>query len=391
MQIEVSHPAPPVRWLHLGIALTGVGTTLLGCILPALIITWHLKDDRAGLLFAAQFAGSSFGALLVNANFFGSILRGYFLLIASAASLVFFSGSFQVFLFLAFGLGLGLAMTATSMLVSSLFTEKRGAALSLLNASWAIGAVLCPVIASLWISRWTPIYLFPVFAAAVAVTILLIAKHRAIFAARENRQSPIGIPRGVLKLLLASTVLAFLYVGVEVSVSGWMMTYVHRIPASGRLWAPIATSGFWIALVCGRALVPVALRWMSETQLFTLSMTIAFLSTLALLLSHLLIAIVFSAIFVGLVLGPIFPLCMARVLSLTNDSPTTKWIFAIPGLGGAALAWMTGKVSAYDGSLRAGLLVPFCTLGIMIVLHRLQRTGSQGMQTAGGGPSRSET
>jgi FHS family glucose/mannose:H+ symporter-like MFS transporter len=391
MQIEVPHPAPPVRWLHFGIALTGVGTTLLGSILPALITTWHLKDDRAGLLFAAQFAGSSLGALLVSTNFYGSILRGYFLLIAGAVSLVFFGGSLQVFLFLIFGLGLGLAMTATSMLVSSLFTEKRGAALSLLNASWATGAVLCPVIASLWTSRWPPIYLFPVFAAAVAVTILLIRTHRAAFAVSKNRQSPIEIPPKVLKLLLASTVLAFLYVGVEVSMSGWMMTYVHRTPASGRLWAPIAASGFWIALVCGRALVPVVLRWMSETQLFTLSLTIAFLSTAVLLLSHALIAIVFSVIFAGLVLGPIFPLCMANVLALTNDSPKAKWIFAIPGLGGAALAWMTGKVSAYDGSLRAGLLVPLCTLGIMIVLHRLQLTGGERVQIVGGGPSRSET
>jgi FHS family glucose/mannose:H+ symporter-like MFS transporter len=368
-----------------------VGTTLLGSILPALITTWHLKDDRAGLLFAAQFAGSSFGALLVSTKFLSSILRGYSLLIASAVSLVFFSGSFQVFLFLVFGLGLGLAMTATSMLVSRLFTEKRGAALSLLNASWAIGAVLCPVLASLWINRWPPIYLFPVFAAAVAVTILLIGKHRTAFAVGENRGSSIEIPRGVLKLLVASTVLAFLYVGVEVSVSGWMMTYVHRIPASGRLWAPIAASGFWIALVCGRAMVPAALRWVSETQLFTLSLTIAFLSTLALLLSHALIAIVFSVIFAGLVLGPIFPLCMAKILALTNDSPKTKWIFAIPGLGGAALAWMTGKVSAYDGSLRAGLLVPFCTLGVMIVLHRLLLIGSRGVQVVGGNSSRSET
>jgi MFS transporter, FHS family, glucose/mannose:H+ symporter len=391
MQIEVPRPAPPVRWLHLGIALTGVGTTLLGCILPALITTWHLKDDRAGLLLAAQFTGSSFGALLVNTDFFGSILRGYLLLIAGAVSLVFFSGSFQIFLFLVFGLGLGLAMTATSMLVSSLFGEKRGAALSLLNASWATGAVLCPVIASLWISHWRPIYLFPVFAAAIALTIVLIGSNRAAFAVNKNRESPVEIPLRLLKLLLASTALAFLYVGVEVSISGWMMTYVHRIPASGRLWAPIATSGFWIALVCGRALVPIALRRIPEARLLTLSLAIAFLSTLLLLLSHALIAIVCSVILAGLVLGPIFPLCMANVLALTNDSPRTKWIFAIPGLGGAALAWMTGKVSAYDGSLRAGLLVPFCTLGIMIILHWLQPAGSLRMRVIGENPSRGET
>jgi fucose permease len=374
MQIETLDRKQAVRCLHLGSALTGVGTTLLGCILPALITSGHLKDDRAGLFLGAQFAGAACGALLVNADLFGSIVRGYLLLIASGVCLTLFPGSFQVALFLAFGLGLGLAMTATSILVSSMFTGKRGAALSLLNAYWATGAVLCPAIASLWISRWPPTYLFLILAAAFAVTLLLTRQHRAAFSVRERRPSAIEGPDRLLKLLFTSTLLAFLYVGVEVSISGWMMTYVHRLPTSSKLWPPIAASCFWIALVCGRGLVPTALRWMSEPGIFSWSLTIALLSICLLLVSHTLLAIVLSVAIAGFVLGPIFPLCMAKVLALTNDSPNTKWIFAIPGFGGAVLAWMTGKVSAYDGSLRAGLTVPLFALGAMIALHRLEVT-----------------
>ncbi len=154
------------------------------------------------------------------------------------------------------------------------------------------------------------------------------------------------------------------------------MTYVHRMPASSTLWAPIAASSFWIALVCGRALVPVALRWTSEARLFTSSLTIAFVSILLLLSSHTLLAIVLSVAMAGLMLGPIFPLCMAKALTLTNDSLRTKWIFAVPGLGGAVLAWLTGKVSAYNGSLQAGLLVPAFALGVMIVLRQLEPRSS---------------
>ena len=51
--------------------------------------------------------------------------------------------------FFAFGLGLGLTMTATSMLIGTTSIGRRGAALSILNAYWAIGAAMCPVIASL--------------------------------------------------------------------------------------------------------------------------------------------------------------------------------------------------------------------------------------------------
>lgn len=371
MQIEASDRTGAVRWLHLGFALTGAGTTLLGCILPALIAARHLRDDRAGLLLAAQFAGSAFGALLVGANFFRSVVRGYLLLIASAIALTFFTGLLQVILFLSFGLGLGLTMTATSMLVSSTFTEKRGATLSLLNASWAVGAVLCPPIASLWNNRWPPAYLFIVLAVALAATLLPISQHHLSFSSNSSALKTESTPR-LSPLLFISTLLAFLYVGVEASTSGWMMTYVHRMPTSSKLWAPIAASSFWIALVCGRALVPLALKWTSESRLFSSSLTIAFISIILLLLSHTLVAIVLSVVLAGLMLGPLFPLCMATALTLTNDSLKTKWIFAVPGLGGATLAWMTGRVSAYDGSLRAGLMVPAFALGAMIVLLAVQ-------------------
>ena len=52
--------------LHLGIALTGVGTVLLGCILPRLSVQWHLRDKDAGLLLMVQFATAASGALLVQ-------------------------------------------------------------------------------------------------------------------------------------------------------------------------------------------------------------------------------------------------------------------------------------------------------------------------------------
>jgi MFS transporter, FHS family, glucose/mannose:H+ symporter len=366
---------PPVRWLHLGFALTGVGTTLLGCILPALSTIWHMNDSRAGILFAAQFSGSALGALLVRNDFFGSLTRGYFLLIASAVSLSLFTGLFQVILFFCFGLGLGLTMTATSMLVCSISSGKRGAALALLNASWAAGAVLCPGIASLWIRRWSPIYLFPILAAALATTALLVGKHRAAFSAGDSHPAKTEGEQRQFMLLFIFATLAFLYVGIEVSVSGWMMTYVHRMRIASILWPPIATSGFWIALLCGRVLAPAVLRRVSEGQLFTSSLTIAFSSTVLLLLSHSAMVIVFFAAFAGLTLGPIYPLCLARVLAITNDSPRAKWVFAISGLGGALFPWMTGQISTYSGSLRAGLVVPVFALAAMIILHRLELTG----------------
>ena len=370
---ERGNRAQPAAWLHVGFALTGVGTTLFGCILPTLNVNWHLDDRRAGVLFAAQFTGSTLGALLVRNDFFRSLMNGYFLLIVGAILVAFFTGFVEVLLFFAFGLGLGLTMTATSMLIGSTFMENRGAALSVLNAFWGLGAALSPAIASLWVRRWPPTYLFLVLAAALMVTFLPIGKNRAAFVGGGRNTAQGASGHRQLKLVSIFAVIAFLYVGTEVSVSGWMMTYVGRLPISGKAWAPIAASCFWVALLCGRTLVPAIVRWLSEAQLLTSSLTMAFISILLLLVSRAPLAIVLSAILAGLMLAPIFPLCLANVLTLMYDSPGSKWIFAISGLGGAVLPWMTGELSAHSGSLRVGLLVPVFALGTMTILDRLGR------------------
>jgi FHS family glucose/mannose:H+ symporter-like MFS transporter len=154
-----------------------------------------------------------------------------------------------------------------------------------------------------------------------------------------------------------------------------MMSYVHRMRASTDVWAPIATSGFWMAILCGRVVAPQALRRLCEAQLFASSLIAAFTSALLLLVSHTPAAIAVFSTFAGLSLGPIYPLCLARVLSITHDSINAKWVFGSSGLGGALFPWITGQVSAHTGSLRTGLLVPVCVLGMMTILHQLEWAG----------------
>jgi MFS transporter, FHS family, glucose/mannose:H+ symporter len=363
--------AQPVAWLHVGFALTGVGTTLLGCILPTLNVTWHLDDRRAGFLFAAQFAGSALGALLVRNDFFRSLVSGYFLLIASAILVTFFTGFVEVLFFLAFGLGLGLTMTATSMLIGSTSLGSRGSALSILNAFWGLGAALSPAIAFLWVRRWSPTCLFLVLAAALIVTFLPISKSRTVFVGGGRNAAQSAGGRKQVRLVSIFAAIAFLYVGTEVSVSGWMMSYVGRLPISSKAWAPIAASCFWVGLICGRMLVPAIVRWLPEARLLTSSLTIALIGILLLRVSRAPLAIVLSATLAGLMLAPVFPLCLANVLKVTHDSPESKWVFLISGLGGAVLPWMTGELSAHSGSLRIGLLVPIFALGTMMIFDRL--------------------
>jgi FHS family glucose/mannose:H+ symporter-like MFS transporter len=84
------------------------------------------------------------------------------------------------------------------------------------------------------------------------------------------------------------------------------------------------------------------------------------------------VAIILCAGVIGLALGPIYPLLLAKALTLMKDSPDAKWVFSISGLGAAVLPWVTGKISAHNGSLRIGLLVPVVALATMMTLNRLR-------------------
>jgi FHS family glucose/mannose:H+ symporter-like MFS transporter len=139
--------------LHLGFTLTGIGTVLLGCILPRLSAQGHLRDKDAGLLLMAQFAAAAFGALLVRSNFWRTLAFGYALVGVSSFSIVLLQARVFLPAFALLGLGLGLAMTSTSMLIGRLYPARKGSALAILNFSWSAGAVLCPLLVARFLSH----------------------------------------------------------------------------------------------------------------------------------------------------------------------------------------------------------------------------------------------
>src|SRR6266850_1743052 len=72
--------------------LTGVVTTFLGPILPALASRWGLSDSRSGYFFTAQFLGSMLGVgvssfLLPRSGFCFSLGLSYLLMAAGVSGL----------------------------------------------------------------------------------------------------------------------------------------------------------------------------------------------------------------------------------------------------------------------------------------------------------------
>lgn len=318
--------------LHLGFALTGAGTVLLGSILPRLSAQWHLRDKDAGLLLLVQFAMSASGALLVRRNFWKTLVCGYGLMSGGAFAIVLLQQR-SLPAFGVYGLGLGLAMTSTNMLTGRRYPKRMGAALALLNFSWSAGSVACPLLAAQFLRHAAASSAF-VLAGLMALPfafVPLLGDGDDLHASTMPGPAPAGTKEATTIAYFAF--LAFLYVGIEATVGNWMSTYASRTTAWTFAGSTLAVAVFWAALLLGRALTPVMLTRMPEQRLYRVSVFATIAGILVLLSAHTPLTILSGAAVTGLSLAPLFPLILALFLAEIGKSNNAGWVFAVAGLG----------------------------------------------------------
>src|SRR5260370_367265 len=166
--------------MHYGLVLAGLGTALLGPILPLLARQWGMVDSQSGLLMMAKFCGAFLGGVTVSSKLRRSLLAGMM------AGVVGFGGFAVapsmsvgcVGLFVG-GFGLGQIITSVNILAGRRFTAHRGAALSMLNFSFRLGAMLSALLAAWLLPRVALRGLLEGFAMLFAVGVVgLIAQMR---------------------------------------------------------------------------------------------------------------------------------------------------------------------------------------------------------------------
>src|SRR5277367_3017177 len=141
--------------MHFGLMLAGLGTAMLGPILPLLARQWGMLDSQSGLLMMAKFCGAFLGGVTVSRKLRQSLLVG---LLGGALGF----GGFAVAPSMAVGcvglfvggFGLGQIITSVNILAGRRFTEHRGSALARLNFSFSLGAMLSALLAAWLLPRF---------------------------------------------------------------------------------------------------------------------------------------------------------------------------------------------------------------------------------------------
>lgn len=373
-----------------GFFFMGVGTVLLGPLLPELRARWDLTAAQAGSLFVAQFVASSVGAVFSSFHLRWSLIVSY---AAAGAGLLLlaFGGWSTAWLALALiGLGLGLGAPATNLLVAARYTLRRGAALARANLVWGIGAVTCPLIFAALLGRVpTPWILLgmslPTLAVAVALAVVPAPRYAgggpaddAAPAADGEDAAPaasVSMLQGMLRLVPAAAMM-FFYVGIETTFSGWLVSLAEQLHPGHETQALLVGACFWAAFLSGRASAPWALRYLSEAGLFWVTMGIAGVGTVVILLSGPMGLLAVGAALTGAGLSPIFPL-VASIIATESEASGSRgggWPFAFAGIGGAVLPWIAGDIADHYGSLTPGFLVSLAGLaGLAAVLFTYRR------------------
>ncbi|TFK92343.1 MFS general substrate transporter [Polyporus arcularius HHB13444] len=368
------------------------GTT--GPLLPRMQSVYHVGFALVSMIFIANCIGFIAGAVLnvwlTDRLGFGTVMvvgsvaqvAGYVLEIPAPPFPVFVLG------YALNGFGVALQDAGANAFVASL-KDDAATKMGVLHAVYGAGAFCAPLVATQFsqLSRWSFHYLASL-GIAVLNTILLIAVFR--FKNQDDCLAEAGQPPSHeessttdnsgskykqmfrLRSLHFLAFFALLYVGVEVTLGGWIFTYFKDLRGGGPD-AGYISSGFFGGLMVGR----VGLLWVNqkigERRAVFLYALVAIALELVVWLVPSLLGGAVAVSFVGVLLGPIYPLVMnhaGRVLPPWLLTGAVGWIAGFGQAGSAVFPFMTGALASKAGikSLQP-LLVSM--MGFMIFLWAL--------------------
>ncbi|EIN08470.1 MFS general substrate transporter [Punctularia strigosozonata HHB-11173 SS5] len=364
------------------------GTT--GPLLPRIQTVYHVGFVIVSMIFVSGCIGFMLGAM-VNVYLTERIGFGKTIVLGSLFQVVAYAMQapgppFPVFVVAYFINGIGISLQdAQANGYTASFKNNAEAKMGILHAVYGLGAMCSPLVSTHFshVEHWSFHYLVSL-GVALTNTAVLIAVFRLKsqdenlakigHAAGETGTSEDSAYRQIMRLkelhLLAFFILV--YVGVEVTIGGWIVTYVIDVRHGGRSSGYIS-SGFFGGLTVGRVALLWVNRLVGERRVLFLYAILAIALELVVWLVPSLIGGAVAVSLVGVLLGPFYPIVMnhsGRILPRWLLTGCIGWIAGFGQAGSAILPFITGAISQKAGikSLQP-LLVSM--MGLMIVLWAL--------------------
>jgi fucose permease len=319
--------------------LMGAVTSLFGPLLESFAHRFHLSLPSAGVALSVYFVGATLGVL---PGWLGlKRLEGRVVLMISLTAIALgaagasLSHSWLLFLTSVFliGLGFGALDIGLNTLLARTPLKGRAHRLSIGNAGYGVGAVICPLI----IIGLGPKNFATLFAGLCVLALLLSVLNGGVHAPplrTEPLQFEITQMKAQRRPILITFIAAFIfYVALETSAAGWMATQIHGIGYSTSAGS-LVTAGFWVGMAVGRSVGGPLYHWLAEKKIILGGLALA-TATCVLALADPIAPYAYPLL--GLIIASIFPMGLIWYTVLCpHDSDGLSLLILFMMIGGVA-------------------------------------------------------
>jgi len=271
--------------------------------------------------------------------------------------------------------------------------DKSNEILGFLHGMYGLGAVLSPIIATSMVThgyQWYEFYYLMIGLAFLAVVFSGTAfwgENAEVYRCVNGggRGGTTGKQGGRTRESMKNKVtwlIAFflwIYVGAEVSLGGWIVTFMIRVRNGSPFDSGMVSAGFWIGLTMGRFTLGWVTGRFGEKLMVSIYLLLAIVLELIFWLVPQFYVSAVSIALLGYFIGPLFPSAMVvetRLLPQRLHVSAVGFATAVGGSGAAIFPFAVGAIAGRAGvqtlqPIILGLLV--AQLGLWVLLPRVPK------------------
>ncbi|KXJ88611.1 major facilitator superfamily domain-containing protein [Microdochium bolleyi] len=375
--------------------IAGMNDAAIGALIPYLEEWYHLNYTTVSLIFLTPFAGYS-AAALTNATLHSKFGQRGIAVVAPVCHIITYvvmalHPPYPVLIVInvVAGFGNGLTDACFSSYLSQF--ENPNSIQGLLHSCYSVGALFSPFVAtSLIVKAGLPWYTFYYIMVGLSVvewfglSAAYWSKTGEVYRREHPRDStaedasgsgtaaPGSRTREALKSKVTwlVTVYLFTYMAIEVSLGGWVVTFMLRVREASPYDAGLSGTGFWLGMAVGRAALGFVTEKWGERLCVTVYLALAVALQLVFWLVPQFIVSAVAVAFVGLFLGPVFPggvMMAAKLLPKHLHVSAIGFAMAIGGTGGTVFPFAIGAIAQSKGVqvLQPIVLALICVVGLL--------------------------
>ncbi|KAL8755659.1 MAG: hypothetical protein Q9199_003491 [Rusavskia elegans] len=386
---------PPMnRWRLLSACMmcfgNGLNDSAPGALIPSMEKDYSIGYAVVSLIFVTNAIGFISAApstqpLLARLGRAKTLLLAELIMMAGHIMLV-CTPPFPVVVlsFLFTGLGQAINLALNNVFCANL--ANHSIPLGLFHGSYGIGGTVGPLMATALVStgrRWSSFYFISIGIAAINLCMAYWAYRNfekdnlsqadllvRTLSGRRTSRSTLLKQALKNKTTILGSLFIFAYQGAEVSISGWVISFLIAYRHGDPSRVGYVTAGFWAGITIGRFVLTHPAHKIGE-KMAVIGLTVG--ATLFQLLVWFVPNVVGESVavsIVGLLLGPIYPCSTAvfsRLVSKDIQMGSLAIVSALGSSGGAVAPFFTGLLAQQAGTW---VLHPICVglFGAMLVL-----------------------